>query len=165
MKRIDMTSREASKYRALNRMAETVALRDLNLLKIIDQTVDSLREDKAAMDVLADEICREILRVKDYHKVLDEDGSIVAMLERTRDSLDAFHKTLLEKCDVARNARELHPDDGVVEAYCETIDSAARLHNAFNDLCWAIGEHDVDAQNEWSEPFESAKDMFRALKA
>lgn len=159
-----MTIREASKFRALNRMTEAVVQRDLSLLKRIDQTVDALSEDREAMDVLADAMEPEIARIKDIPNVIDTDGKIVPMLERTRDSLGNYHSLMKRKCEIARHAPELHPDDGVVEAYCSAMDAVARLHNAFNALCWAIGEHDADFDEAVpGGPYKTSDDLFAAL--
>jgi hypothetical protein len=163
MEQIEMNSREASKFRALNRMVGGVAQRDLNLLNTIDKTIDSLCELKAEMDILADTIQREIQRLKDTSGVIDEDGSIILMLEETRDVLGQSHAALIKQCATVRKAPELHPDDGVVEAFCEVLDSTAALHNAVNDLCWAIGEHDADLDEKLPGSYSNADDLFAAM--
>lgn len=160
-----MNIREASKFRAFNRMVGALARRDLTLLNKIDETIDCLCEMKAEMDILADAIAREIEPVKAAPAVIDEDGKIISMLEQARDAMHSFGGAMKAKCEAARTAPELHPDDGVVEAYCELIASTAGLQNALNELCWAIGEHDVSTEDKWLGPFDDVEEMLRALKA
>lgn len=161
-----MGNLETHKFRALSRMVDAAARRDLNLLNLIDKTVDALCESKAEMDYHADTISREVARVKLLPHVIDADGSVVEMLEKARDAMGNIHGALRKKCDSARHSLQLRPDDGVVEAYCAIIDSAAALHNAINDLCWAIGEHDADFDTVVpGGPYTNANDLIAALEA
>jgi hypothetical protein len=164
MTQIEMNSQEAIELRMLNQMVGSIVRRDLNLLKTIDRTIDALREEKAKMDLHERMIAGQIERIKKINRVIDEDGSLISMLEETRDIFAAFHAKLKMKCDSARNAPELKPEDGVVEAYCDIIESAASLHNTINDLCWVIGEHDADFDKVVpGGPYKTPEELFAAL--
>lgn len=165
MTHIEMNSQEAIELRKLNQMVGSIVQRDLKLLKTIDRTIDALREEKAELDLHAQMIAGQIEKIKKIERVIDEDGSLIPMLEKTRDIFAEFHAKLKRKCDFARNAPELKPEDGVVEAYCDIIDSAAALHNTINELCWVIGEHDADLEEELVGPFDSVEELLRSLKA
>lgn len=165
--RAHMKAREANKIRALNSMAVTfVRQRNLELLNDIDETIDALSEKREAFDILANEFEEGVERIKEAPGAIDPEGKICAMLEETRDQLGEIHRVWSAKCEVARNAPELHPEDGVVEAYCSAIDSVARLHNAFNAIAWAIGEHDADFDKVApGGPYMNAKDLIAALES
>ena len=161
-----METQEHRELRAINRLVGEMADRDLDILKRIDKKIDSLRDDEAVMRLHADTITRHIPLIKSLPLVLDQDGSLVTMFERTRDVLAEMHAMMRKKCDAARSAPELKPDDGVVEAYCEAMGTTARLHDLVNDLCWAIGEHDADLDEVApSGPYSSADDLMAALRA
>jgi hypothetical protein len=161
-----MHSYEAAKLRTLNRMVGEGAQRDLGLLTTIEKTIDALQERKAEAHIHIDIISRAIAGARDYPEVIDEDGSIVEMWEKTRDVISKVHSIFSEMCDSAKCAPELHHDDGVVEAYCEFLDALAVLHNSINELCWTIGEHDADfAEVSPGGPYQSADDLIAALEA
>lgn len=160
-----MKTHEASRFSALNRMVEAVAHRDLNLLNAIDETIDSLCSTRAEMDILTDALFREIDRLKELGAPIDQEGKFLPMFENGRDAIGEFYRTMEAKCNAARNAPELRADDGVVEAYCELLGSTAKLHNAINDLCWTIGEHDADFDKATGKMHTSTEQMFADLEA
>jgi hypothetical protein len=160
-----VNSQEASKFRVLNRMVSSIAKRDLRLLGAIDQTLDAIQDIQSEIDILTGAILHETSRIQSVERAIDEDGAIEKILEEARGYIEKLHSHLIAKCEAARNAPELKPDDGVVDAYCRVIDSVAALHNAINDIAWAIAEHDIDVENEWLGPFDNVEDMLRALKA
>jgi len=163
MSRVDMNTHEASKFRALNRIVGATA-RDLDLLEAIDKTIAVLDLIKEQMSYHTNTVRGEIVRVRGYAKVIDEDGSIVKSLEETRDLLGSVHAKFVRKCESAKRSEELCEDDGVVEAYYDMLNAAADLHNAINSLCWAIGEHDADFDEPLpGGPYTSSDDLFAAL--
>ena len=162
MNRVDMNTHKASKFRALNRIVGATA-RDLDLLEAIDKTITALDLIKEQMVYHTETVSREIDRVKNDPKIIDEDGSIVRSIEETRDTLGAVHAKFVKKCEAAKQAEELREDDGVVDAYYDMINSTADLHNAINALCWAIGEHDADLDETLPGSFDNADDLFAAM--
>lgn len=161
-----MEALEHRKLRAINRLVGEMADRDLGILKRIDKKIDGLRDDEAVMRIHADTIARHIPLIKSLPVVLDKDGTLIAMFERTRDVLAEMHALLSKKCEAARTAPELKPEDGVVEAYCEVMATTAHLHDMVNELCWAIGEHDADLDEVApGGPYSSVDQLMAALRA
>jgi hypothetical protein len=152
--------------RKLNQMVGSVAKRDLTLLNEIDGTIDCLRDAKAEMDLYAQMTLAQVERVKNAANVLDENGSIINILEQSRDVFGELHSKLAAKSDAARTDPNLNPEDGVFEAYCDLMNSVAELHNAINELCWAIGEHDADFDPVApGGPYKTADELLAALGA
>lgn len=164
MSRVEMmNTHEVARFGALNRMVGATA-RDLDLLEQIDKTIAALELIKEQMGYHTKTVFNEIERVKSAPKVIDEDGSIIESLEGTRDILGSIHAKFLRKCEAAKNAKELHEDDGVVEAYYDMLNATSDLHNAINTLCWVIGEHDADFEPVApGGPYSSPEELFAAM--
>lgn len=161
-----MEAQEHRKLRAINRLVGEMADRDLDILKRIGKKIDSLRDDEAVMRIHAETIARHIPLIGSLPVALDKDGTLVAMFERTRDVLAEMHEILSKRCESARTAPELKPEDGVVEAYCEVMVTTAHLHDMVNELCWTIGEHDADFDVVApGGPYSSVDQLMAALRA
>lgn len=161
-----MEAQEHRTLRVINLLVGEMADRDLDILKKIDKKIDRLRDDEEVMRIYADTIARHIPLIGSLPVAVDKDGMLVAMFERTRDVLAEMHAILSKKCDSARTAPELKPEDGVVEAYCEVMVTTAHLHDMVNELCWAIGEHDADFDEVVpGGPYGSVDDLMAALRA
>lgn len=159
-----MVRTEISRLRSFGQLLEFEALRSVDLLKAIDDTIYAcclLRQQVDALTGASEEFIQALKRAKNP---IDPDGSVLRQLEEGRDALDVAYKAHQRKREAAAQAPDLSPDDGVVEAYDSLLDSLAAAHNSTNELCWALGEHDADFDEVVEGEFASADDMIKALQ-
>jgi hypothetical protein len=145
---------------SLGASIEFVAGRDLKTLREVDGAVDKLRDHRGILEFHTDNVHREIGIVKNHSEIFDEDGSLVKRLEQLRDKVGDIHGELRAQYCTTQQTLELRPDDDLMQAYCDIINATADLHNAINDLCWAIGEHDADYDKPTGKSYKSAAEMF-----
>lgn len=145
--------------------------RSLEVLRDIEATVDTLAWYRRRVDSDADFVESTvdlINRSADVLVTLDADGAICASLEDAQRGIETFRAEQCERREAARRAPELREDDGVVDAYDEVIEAAARLHDAINTVRWCIMEHDADLERGQPRTSFDASDfgaMFAGLRA
>jgi hypothetical protein len=156
------TATERHKIDLMHRSASETAARSLDVLSAIDQTIDSLRwlSDRADADATFLEREIETLRTATPVTYLDPTGSRGQSLDDVRGTIEQVCKQFIDKRNAAITAPELSPDDGVVDAYTETINSLADLHDALNDLRWAVMLHDGQLDTPSGNPTNSVDDLF-----
>jgi hypothetical protein len=159
-----MNLREVDTLRALNTMVgRSTPARTLNLIDAIDETISSVGQDAAEMRFNTQNIRLEIAKLPTVPQIIDEDGTLVEMFEQTREKLGFVHTCLKQKLLAAKHDARLCDEDCVVDAYNEIIEACADLHNAVNDLCWAINEHDADLSEVLPGSFTSADALMAAM--
>jgi hypothetical protein len=159
-----MQSLGADNIRSLSTTLELVLnARDLGTLDAIDRTVDELNTHRSLLRFHTAIIRKQIDDVRDYPEPIDIDGAILKRLEGLRDKIGQIHSVLLSRFEGIRNAPTVDPEDGLVEALNETICVTADMHNAMNDLCWAVGEHDADFEQRTGKKYTSVDEMFSDL--
>ena len=149
--------------RSISASVEMVTARDLATLKGVEGTIDKLNEYRGVLRLHTAIIRREIGLLQNYPEVIDESGELIVRLEKVRTTVGLIHDELRSQCCTAETEPSLKCDEDLVLAYKEVIEAAAALHNAINDLCWAIGEHDADFDETLSGSFDSAEDLFRQM--
>lgn len=158
-----MENVEARKFRALNQIVGSFATRDLDLLNTIDRTIDSLSVENEVLNYHLGIVRHEIERVKNVASEIDPNDEVIPLLEGLRDGLGGGYQRLITRRESARHDPRLDENDGVVEAYSALIATVADLHNAINDLCWAIGEHDADLSPVMPGSFDNVEDLLKAM--
>jgi hypothetical protein len=159
------TATERHKIDLIHRSASDTAARSLEVLEAIDQTIDSLRwlSDRADADTTFLEREIETLRAATPTTSLDPDGVRCNALENVGESVERVCRQFIEKRTAAIKAPELSPYDGVSDAYTETINSLADLHDALNDLRWAVMLHDGQLDTPSGKPTNSVDDLFARI--
>lgn len=139
--------------------------RSLDLLRKIDGTIDALIMTRKEMDALREAFEGLLRSLEDAVAPLCEKTTIPA-LEQSQESLKALYVDLTQRCVAARRAPELRPDDGVVEAYEEVIESVAALNQEIETVRWAILEHNADLESpQQAKVFSNPKDIADFLDA
>lgn len=159
-----MVRTEVSRLRSFGQFVEFQATRSVDLLRAIDDVIYGCcveRDQLIALTGAAHEFIQALRRVE---TVVDPDGTVLKNLEQARDALDAAYKAHQRRRESAARDPRLNSDDGVVDAFDGLLDAMAAAHNALNDLCWALGEHDADFDEVLDGEFASADAMIKALR-
>lgn len=119
--------------------------RSLDLLRDIDGTIEALVMTRKEMDALREAFDGLLSKLYDVQASLCERKTIPA-LEKSQDSLRRMAQDLRGRLVAAQRAPELRPDDGVVEAYEEVIDSILALNAKIEQTKWAVLEHNADLE-------------------
>lgn len=159
-----MVRTEVSRLRSFGQLLEFEANRSIDLLKAIDDTIYACCVMRDQLDSLTGISAEFVQSLKRAVAPLDPEGTVLRKLEEGRDALSVAYEEHKRKREAAARAPELSSDDGVVEAYDGLLDSLAAAHNATNELCWALGEHDADFDEVLEGEFTSADGMIEALR-
>ncbi|QGW22911.1 hypothetical protein GOM96_18545 [Stutzerimonas degradans] len=124
--------------------------RSLDLMRDIDGTIEALVMTRKEMDALREAFEGLLPKVCEASVVLCEKKTIPAF-EASQDSLRRMAQDLRVRLTAARRAPELRPDDGVVEAYEDVIDSISALNAKIEEIKWVVLEHNADLEKA-SEP-------------
>jgi hypothetical protein len=153
----------------LRRSVADYTVRSLELLRAIEETIDSLCALSEQARVFAGLFSKEAERIISSSHIgdvlLDPDLAAESELLETEKAIADLHQVLMEKRRLADGAPELSPDDGVGEAYAEAIAQVADLHNAIDRLRAAIGEHDAETEDVGGRIYESPEALFADLDA
>lgn len=138
--------------------------KSLGLLKAIDQTVtwlSRIQKRTIADFEFATKETESIIQC-DYSKEMDPEGNLSALIESSENDLNELYQLLILKREAAIKAAELDGEDKelIVSEYTSTIAAVADLHNAMNNLKWAIMENDADSDNSSSKPYADIEEMF-----
>lgn len=145
------------------------AARELSYLQAIEQTLDALLWDQKVLKMAAEFAVETSDRIKrtEPKEQLDKDGSLVGLFGQAQAKVEEYYLALIKKRDAALADPALTEEDGVAEAYTDTIALAADLHNALNDLRWAIMEHDAALSPTDGKTYgaENLEGLFAELKS
>lgn len=122
------------------------SLRTLELLHAIEATIDALCYDQTRFGAIAafTRKVEETLRTCPRDKPLDPDGHVEAVLLSGQEATKKYYDRLISAREIARREPIINDEDGLVDAFTVTIAVVAELHNAVNDVRWALGEYDAD---------------------
>lgn len=153
----------------LRRSVADYTARSLELLRAIEETIDSLgalaEQARVFAGLFSKEAERIISATRPGDVILDPDLTVEDALLEAERAIAGLHERLLEKRAAAHRAPELSTDDGVGEAYDEAIAQVADLHNAIDRLRAALGEHDAEAQGASGNAYETPEALFADLDA
>lgn len=129
---------------SFSREVVDAASRSLKLLRDIEHTLSWLGRLRA--QIVADATFAEDAAefMNDLDTPFDESGDLVRNLDAAQEAVESMYHALIDKREAGRRDRALRSDDGIEEAYSDTIAAAADLYNGLNTLRWAIMEHDAD---------------------
>lgn len=144
-----------------------MAQRSLKLLMAIEDTIDRLCYEQriyATFAAVAHEMLDRVKAVK-MAKVIDHDGKAADSLQEAQVAARQLYEDLVPRHKAAVADRRLTRDDGVAEEYQRLIQIVSELHDALNDLRWAIGEHDADlCEIDESAVLSSEEEISNSLK-
>ena len=146
-------------------VADTV---NLGLLKAINDTVDSLAQDRKTVIGLTNAIIGLTQSIDGCSGVaLDPEGAICDELDVSEGALNSVISQLGRKRLSALRAPELknHHEHAVVDAYDQSVQAFIELHDAIVDLRWAVMEHDADLEQPTGEPVNNVTDLVARLQA
>lgn len=159
-----MTTLEVRQLKAFSTQIRTAARRDLDLLKVIEDTLDALDIRCTVirqMNLGADQF---IKKFSETHVSLPgEDVDVAHLFEKARDAVAAAYERCSVKHLCAVSAPELDEDDGVVEAYALLLTETAALHEKLNTLAWLIREQEADQDIALPGVYSNADDLFEAM--
>jgi hypothetical protein len=159
-----MESKKSIELRSINHMlTQSVTERDLALLRQIDETLDQLQIEVCVFGHYDKLVSKASESLKTASVRLDKDDKLLSMFEKTRDAVEHLYDHTEKQCASARADTKLCDEDGVVDGYCQLLETLANLHRSLNDLCWAIGENSADHDNVLPGEFGSADDLFAAM--
>jgi hypothetical protein len=159
-----MVRTEVQRLRSFGQVVKYQALRSVDFLKQIDDTIYACCVERDLLHDLAGKAQELVQTLHRAEKAVDPDGKALKGLEAARDALASAYDQHQSMRNSAANDPALHEDDGVVEAFDNLLDAMAAAHNAMNDLCWAVGEHDADFDEILDGEFGSAEEMIAALR-
>jgi hypothetical protein len=160
----EMIRAEVSRLRSFGQLVELQAARSIELLKVIDDTIYACSVDRDQLIELTGAALEYVQALKRVDRSIDKDGAALAKLEEGRDALAAAYEAHQATREAAASHPGLHEDDGVVEALDGLLDAMAAAHNAINDLCWALGEHEADFDAASERQYGNADDLIASLR-
>lgn len=159
-----MNTIEVRQLKAFSTQITTAACRDLDLLKVIEDTLDAVDVRctiTRQMNLAADQF---IKKFSESPLVVPDGGiDLPELIEKARDAVATDYESCSEKHICAVVAPELDDDDGVVEAYAMLLTELAALHEKLNTLAWIIREHEADQDEAIPGVFSNADDLFAAM--
>jgi len=155
---------EVRHLKAFSTQISTAACRDLDLLKVIEGTLDAvdlrcniLRQ----MNLFADEFIKKFC---EQDLVLPEgDTDLPDLIDKARDAIGLAFERYSAKHLCAVVATELDEEDGVVEAYAMLLTEIAALHEKLNSLAWLVREQEADQDVAMPGIYSDADDLFAAM--
>ncbi|WGK92559.1 hypothetical protein [Pseudomonas migulae] len=120
------------------------AVRSLDLLRVIDGTIEALVLMRRQMDAFNETIHSLIAQVLVAKNCAFTEDEIIPALEQSQDILAKIHADLEKRLNYAKSAPELRSDDGVDDAYAQAINSVLNYNAAIEKLRWSILEHNAD---------------------
>lgn len=122
------------------------AVRSLDLLRLIDGTIEALVLMRRQMDAFNETIGSLITQVIGSKDCLYAEDEILPSLEQAQDTLAKVYSDLEKRLGFAKSAPELRSDDGVDDAYLQAITSVLSYNAAIERLRWSILEHNADME-------------------
>jgi hypothetical protein len=139
------------------------AARNLQLLSAIENTLDALDSDIkiiVGIDASYDELRQ---RLESNEAVIDPDRRIESNLVKASEACSRIYRDARQRHGFACIDPELHPDDGVADAYESFMDAIGHLHDTVEDLREWMASHDAVLEPSISAVFSSADDLFESL--
>ncbi len=157
---------EGGSEMSVARRVEAQAQRSLELLRVIEKTVENVVGMSKVFEGIAEgarDLATKIV-AGDEKAELDPDGKNVEVFATGQAVCEAL-LARFERCLAsARADAMLHEEDGVAEAYEQAIAAVRDLGGAMEELIVAITVHDGAASGPASEPFTCADDLIAFLR-
>lgn len=144
---------------------QSFAARNLQLLRAIETTVESLETDTTILNALSKDMVRlfDSLKGSQTEVAIDAEGRILDLLNQSMDSTERMHAVNVKRHNSACADSRLRPDDGVAEAYIDHLDALNTLHSTVAELAEWIDTHDALLEQPSNAVHSSADELFKAL--
>ena len=162
----NLKARHAHLFNTAPAAVQAFASRNLNLLRAIDSTIDSLDTDSGIFRMLADDASKRhaFFEKNGLQDRIDPDGVVCTTLGSILDLLSSMHADSAKKHDAACRDPQLTPDDGVADAYQEHMDALTNFHDSVANLLDWIDTHDALLEAPGSVVYQSASDCWTACQ-
>lgn len=161
-----MATTHFRELKAFGSIVRTAASRELDLLRDIEGTLDSLDIELEHIRSANQDADYFIKLLRDSQAMPDRTGGdvdLVSIFEAARDSVGKAYKHFSVKHMCAVSSDELVEDDGVVEAYAALLTGLSELHDKLNTLSWILREDEADHDQALPGSFSNADDLFAAM--
>lgn len=145
--------------------AQSFAARNLEMLAAIENAIDVLIGDTDVLHGIGRTYSEVQDRLSGFKGEIDPSGHIVAMLDKASAACVRIYREAQKQHQSSRVNLQLHPDDGVVDAYEAFIGAVHELHDTIESLREWIAVHDAVLQPATGQAFDSVDDLFESLLA
>lgn len=145
---------------------QAFAARNLQLLRVIESTVDSLTADTRILQAMFNDLqpLTDAIRSQGSEgDVIDPEQRVCNQLQQAMDTLARMHATATHKHAAACNDHRLTEDDGVADAWSDYMQAMQHMHDALHDLHDAVATHDALVAPVQPQVYGSAEELFKAL--
>ena len=139
---------------------QALAARNLELLTAIENTIDALAADTRILGAIHEAYTEVLDRLDGGLCAIDPAGRAQATLQKSSDACARIHDDARLRYRSARADPNLHPDDGVAEAYQAFIEVVRALHDAIEALRERIATHDAVLEPAASRVFTDVDELF-----
>ena len=139
--------------------------RSLDFIKKIDDTISQLCYDQSVFTNVANFARRAAIGLQNNpsEKPIDPAGAVDSVLSTAQQNAEKLYNALVAYHESAANDARLTEDDGVADEFAKTASIVKEMHNALNDLRWAVNEHDADLEKPEAIAFTSADELKKYL--
>ena len=113
--------------------AQSLAVRNLELLRAIEDTVDGLVADTDLVTSISRTYSELKSKLLPNTTEIDPSGRICAVLDKASNSCVRIYNDAKNRHVSARLDPQVRPDDGLVEAYNEFVSAVNELHDTIED--------------------------------
>lgn len=143
--------------------AQVFAARNLELLAAIENTLDALAADSKLLAAIHDSYSEIGERLQGRTEAIDPDSRIAATLTKASDACARIHRDVQARHRSACADPQLHPDDGVADAFEQFMDAVTSLHDTIEVLREWIATHDATLEPTTGAVYDNVDDLFAAL--
>ncbi|CTP91443.1 hypothetical protein A6R71_06040 [Xanthomonas translucens pv. arrhenatheri] len=136
-------------------------VRDLGLLRDIDQTCSALEQKRKVFVFVNDMVCGMLKSLASVDSVVPEE-EILESINRISDGLIGYSGNLKAGLKAANRDRQLRADDGVHDAYRAAISALCDLHEVVEDYRMALLHHNALRDDGDAGPVLSNVDEIKA---
>lgn len=139
--------------------------RSVDLLRLIEHTVNGLCADRAMMAGLANaagDVARKVATMERV-TLLDPNDAVQETLLKGRDAIAKARDIWVDARNSVRRDPEVSDEDGLEDEFTTAIAAACDLHNALNTLLWSIGEHDADLESPSGISYTDVSQLLKAM--
>lgn len=143
--------------------AQAFTARNLELLAIIENTLDALAADTELFSAI-DKGYQEIRRcLEGVQGAIDPEDRIGAQLEKSSEACVRIYHDASRRHRLACGDVQLHPDDGVAEAYTSFLQAVRLVHDTIEELREWLATHDAVLEKSTGTVYSNVDDLFDAL--
>jgi|GEM_PF-1248912 len=143
--------------------AQSLAVRNLELLRAIEDTLDGLIADTDLVRSISRTYSELKSKLLPNTSEIDPSGRICAVLDKASSSCVRIYNEAKSRHIFVRCDSHSHLDDGLVEAYNEFVSAINELHDTIEELSEWITTHDAVLQPTTGQTFENVDSLFDSL--